>query len=113
MQEGEASDGVAAANMINIDKTITAKRMALLRSTEKVFASAEVSRLLVACPKGDKLTICKLSPVLKDNIAVQLTFGHPQTFVIFKRIFFDQMSESRRVRFRAKDRVKSRRIFLG
>jgi predicted metal-dependent phosphoesterase TrpH len=48
MHEGEASDGVVTTNMTNIDTAITAKGMGLLRITDTVFASAEVSLLLKA-----------------------------------------------------------------
>ena len=48
MQEGEASDGVATTNMINIDTAITATGIRLLRITDTDVASAKVELLLKA-----------------------------------------------------------------
>jgi hypothetical protein len=46
MQEGEAADGVATTNIINIDIAITATGMGCARITDTEVASAEVSLLL-------------------------------------------------------------------
>ena len=69
MQEGEASEGVATDNMINIDAAMTATGRGLLRITDTDVVSAEESLLLTV----RKLTIRKLSPVLRDNMLVQFT----------------------------------------
>jgi hypothetical protein len=66
MQEGEAADGVATTITINNDIAITATGMGC-----PVSPIQQSPPPRCASPKGNKLTTCESSAVLKDNMLVR------------------------------------------